>query len=287
MIHEMKLNPGPFDAVNERRKHIELRLYDEKRRTIQVGDTIVFTHTKNSARKLEVSVAALHLVDSFAKLFEKVDPAAGGFAGLSAKEAALAMRRYYSEDREKKWGVVGIEMSLENETPSLLGEYKNLIFRQVLPGDAETAAAIEAICFPPSEACTLPIMKERAAWAADAFLVAARKETGELVGFVNGLCTNDRSLEDELFTNTSLHDPHGANVMICSVSVLPEYRLQGIARAMMSAFLAWQKEQGKCAAILTCVPGKISMYEKFGYSDCGRSASTWGGEVWHEMRCDL
>lgn len=159
--------------------------------------------------------------------------------------------------------------------------------RQVSLNDAEEATAVEAVCFPPNEACTLSIMKERISRAADTFLTAIDRENGKMVGFVNGLCTNESSLRDELFTDTSLHDLDGENVMICSVAVLPQYRRQGIAREMMREFLCRQQELGKKQAILTCVPGKVSMYEKFGFTDRGKSESAWGGEEWHEMWCAL
>ena len=159
--------------------------------------------------------------------------------------------------------------------------------RGILPEEAERATEIETVCFPPSEACTLPIMKERIRLAADCFLTAIDRTTGEMVGFVNGLCTNEWTLRDELFTDTSLHDSDGRNVMICSVAVLPEYRKQGIAREMVCEFLRRQQAMGRSQAILTCVPGKVKMYQKFGFYDKGESESTWGGEKWHEMSCTL
>lgn len=159
--------------------------------------------------------------------------------------------------------------------------------RQVCQDDAEAATAVEAACFPPSEACTLPIMQERIKQASQCFLVGIERKTGKIVGFINALCTDESTLRDELFTDTNLHDPDGENVMICSVAVLPEYRRQGIARSMMREFLGRQQEQGKKQAILTCVPGKVEMYEKFGFTDRGESESTWGGEKWHEMWCIL
>ena len=171
------------------------------------------------------------------------------------------------------------------ENPNTLHDRYEL--RPICEDEAEVAAAIEAICFPPAEACTLPIMKERVRLASNCFLVVIHKESGRMVGFINGLCTNDRELKDELFTDTSLHDPKGRNIMICSVAVLPEYRKQGIAREMMREFLRWQQSLGRRQAILTCVPEKISMYHKFGFTDRGESDSTWGGECWHEMGCIL
>lgn len=42
MEHIMNLNKQPFDMIKKGRKNIELRLFDEKRRKIQIGDYIVF-----------------------------------------------------------------------------------------------------------------------------------------------------------------------------------------------------------------------------------------------------
>ena len=43
MTFEMKLHEAPFELIKNRIKTIELRLYDEKRQMISVGDFIVFT----------------------------------------------------------------------------------------------------------------------------------------------------------------------------------------------------------------------------------------------------
>ena len=140
--------------------------------------------------------------------------------------------------------------------------------------------------------CLAPVLltrnnQERIKYAAESFLVAVNRKTEEAVGFINALCTNEMTLRDELFTDTSLHNPDGENVMICSVAVLPEYRKQGIAREMMWELLRKQQSLGKRQAILTCVPAKIKMYKKIGFVDRGESKSTWGGEKWNEMSCRL
>ena len=41
----MKLNASPFEMIKSGVKSIELRLYDEKRQKIKIGDTIIFTNT--------------------------------------------------------------------------------------------------------------------------------------------------------------------------------------------------------------------------------------------------
>ena len=64
-------------------------------------------------------------------------------------------------------------------------------FRNILPEEADQAVSIEKICFPPNEACSETMMKERVAVAPDLFLVAVDKNTGKLAGFLNGLSTNE------------------------------------------------------------------------------------------------
>lgn len=53
MLHQMKLAPASFSKIRNRTKTIELRLYDGKRRKIQIGDKIVFVNTGNSLETLE------------------------------------------------------------------------------------------------------------------------------------------------------------------------------------------------------------------------------------------
>lgn len=165
--------------------------------------------------------------------------------------------------------------------------YEKYVFRTVRKGEAETAVAIETACFPPNEACVLPIMKQRVKMAPELFMVAEEKNTGKMIGFVNAIATDENSLRDEFFTDIRLHNPQGKYIMILSVAVLPEYRHQGLAKEMMWQLLNRQKEVGRLAAVLTCLDSKVEMYKKMGYVDLGISQSSWGGEEWHEMICHL
>lgn len=70
-------------------------------------------------------------------------------------------------------------------------------FRNIKQNEAEEAAEIERICFPPNEACSKKHMKDRVAGIADLFLVAIDKENGKMAVFLNGLATDDEILKDE------------------------------------------------------------------------------------------
>lgn len=113
MNHNMKLNPDPFIAIETGKKNIELRLNDEKRQLINIGDTITFTNTTNPAQKLFTEVTALHHAPSFVELFSTIPFSVCGFDGaLSSEEAADAMRQYYSMEAEMRYGALGIELVL-------------------------------------------------------------------------------------------------------------------------------------------------------------------------------
>lgn len=156
-------------------------------------------------------------------------------------------------------------------------------FRDVRSDEAELTIVIEQICFPPNEACSAKSMRERVANAAETFLVAVDKETGKLAGFLNGVATNEEVFRDEFFTDITLHNPEGKNIMLLGLDVLPEYRHQGLAREIMNRYVSREQAKGRKCLYLTCLDGKVEMYKKMGYTDDGISGSVWGGEEWHDM----
>ena len=178
---------------------------------------------------------------------------------------------------------------------SLLSEYnisdkdilEKFAFRNIRQDEAEQAVAIEQICFPPNEACSEKNMKDRIAAAPELFLVAIDKETEKLAGFLNGIATNEYAFRDDFFTDASLHNPEGKNIMLLGLDVLPEYRKQGLGRELVYQYLRREREKDRRMVFLTCLKSKVKMYKKFGFMDRGIADSTWGGEEWHEMSCTL
>lgn len=116
MTHTLNLQPTPFELIENGRKTIELRLYDEKRRLIQIGDTLVFVHTEDSARTLTTTVTALHRFDSFAALYAALPLERCGYLPEELADASPEdMNVYYSPERQAQYGVVGIELQLTEE----------------------------------------------------------------------------------------------------------------------------------------------------------------------------
>lgn len=174
---------------------------------------------------------------------------------------------------------------MDNQTTQSLLEVFD--FRTILPNEAEQAVAIEQICFPPNEACAREDMIERILAAPDLFLVAIDNKTGKIAGFLNGIATNETSFRDEFFTDSSLHRPDGEQVMLLGLDVLPQYRNIGLAHELVFQYIRREKKKGRKNLILTCLEDKVGLYDKMAFRDLGEADSTWGGESWHEMKCEL
>ncbi len=108
--HQMKLHVAPFEMIKCGKKTIELRLYDEKRRKINVGDTIVFTN--KNGEKLRAVVSHLHVFENFAELYSALPLLKCGYTEEDIDTAKPEdMDAYYSAEEQAKYGVVGIELS--------------------------------------------------------------------------------------------------------------------------------------------------------------------------------
>ncbi len=109
MKHYMKLQAAPFAQIAAGVKNVELRLYDEKRKKIAVGDEIEFPNAQTGAR-LCCTVVALHKFPTFAALYEVLSPLKCGIA------SPTDMEQYYTKEEQSLFGVVGIEIALISES---------------------------------------------------------------------------------------------------------------------------------------------------------------------------
>ncbi len=98
--------------IRSGRKTIELRLNDEKRQAVRVGDEIEFTDNSDG-RKLTVKVKNIHKFPDFEKLYKKLPLEKCGYSKEELPQArAEDMEVYYSREKQKQYGVLGIETEL-------------------------------------------------------------------------------------------------------------------------------------------------------------------------------
>ena len=90
-------------------KTVQARLYDNKRRTFRVGDRIRLLR-RPDGQSLMMEVIDLHVTPSFSELFEIASLKDFGFD--SVEHGLSEIRKYYPEDDELRYGVVGIRVRL-------------------------------------------------------------------------------------------------------------------------------------------------------------------------------
>ena len=144
--------------------------------------------------------------------------------------------------------------------------------------DLQMITAVEAQCFPAREAD----FRARLSVYPDHFWLLF--DEGKLVGFVNGMVTDQADLTDEMYSDASMHDPEGGWQMIFGVDTIPEYRRQGCAEKLLRQAIADAKEQGRKGLVLTCKERLVPYYAKFGFVDEGVSESEHGNALWYQMR---
>jgi ASC-1-like (ASCH) protein len=106
----MKLNSTPFEMTKSGEKTIELRLFDEKRQKIKVGDKIVFTDN-TTGETLNTTVTKLHRFNTFNELYKSLPLLKCGYTTENVDKATPAdMEQYYSVEEQNKYEVVGIEL---------------------------------------------------------------------------------------------------------------------------------------------------------------------------------
>lgn len=111
MTFEMNLHPGPFELIKSGHKDIEMRLYDERRKGIKIGDTILFTNNQTQ-EQLSVEVINLYRFDNFEELYAQFDKTKLGYRedeNANPKD----MEKYYSLDKILRHGVLAIEIKLK------------------------------------------------------------------------------------------------------------------------------------------------------------------------------
>ncbi len=148
--------------------------------------------------------------------------------------------------------------------------------------DLAQIAQIEAVCFPAAEAATPESFARRLQHYPNHFWVLL--DGSVMVGFVNGMVTDEPDLRDEMYDDASMHKENGAWQMIFGVDTIPAYRRRGCAGKLLSHVIQETRGQGRKGLVLTCKEPLLHYYGKFGFVNEGISQSTHGDVRWYQMR---
>lgn len=108
--HNMKLNESSFERMKDGANIIEYRLNDEKRQLVKVGDTIHFTKLPNLDESLLTEVEDIQHFKTFYDAFKELRYSDNTDTGDDIEKSVITMRKFYSEEDEKKYGTLAIKI---------------------------------------------------------------------------------------------------------------------------------------------------------------------------------
>lgn len=108
--HQMNLQPKYFDFIKNGTKRIELRLYDEKRQQIKLGDSIEFLKSENE--KFKAKVIGLLRYETFSDLFNDFNISVLADQSMTKQELLNVLQEFYTPEKQAQYGVLGIRLEL-------------------------------------------------------------------------------------------------------------------------------------------------------------------------------
>lgn len=107
---EMKvhLHEDVFEIVKNGVKDIEVRVNDEKRRKLHIGDTLIFLKRPLEEEQIRATVTGLEYYSNFAELVKHYDMKRIYLSNYTEDMYLKEMSRFYTDAEQHEYGVVAI-----------------------------------------------------------------------------------------------------------------------------------------------------------------------------------
>lgn len=112
---EVHLHPEVFDIVSIGDKDVEIRVNDEKRRKLKVGDKLVFLKRPDEVQKIYATITNLVYFNNFSEVVDNYEMKRIYLDKTTKDEYINLMKKFYSDEEVNKYGVVAIEFKKERE----------------------------------------------------------------------------------------------------------------------------------------------------------------------------
>ena len=112
MEHEMKLQPEYYNFILNGTKRIEIRLFDEKRQQIKIGDTIKILKEPELNESFNAKVIGLLRYNTFEDMFKDFDISVLSDSSMTKEELIAVLEQFYTKEKQKQYGVLGIRIEL-------------------------------------------------------------------------------------------------------------------------------------------------------------------------------
>ena len=113
-IYDMKLQKEYYNYIKNGTKRIEIRLYDEKRQKLKLGDIIKFHLLDNENEYIEVKIIGLLRYKDIETLINNHDMSLLTKENMPKIELINIFNNIYSKEEQTKYGVLGILFEIIN-----------------------------------------------------------------------------------------------------------------------------------------------------------------------------
>ncbi len=109
----MKIQELFFNYIKLGTKRIELRLYDEKRKQIKIGDELTFINEKEPTQQIKVIVTGLLQYQDFNSLINDFNISILADKNYKKEELLSKLETFYPKEKQKEYSVIGIRFEIK------------------------------------------------------------------------------------------------------------------------------------------------------------------------------
>lgn len=109
---EMHLNDSVYRLMKNGTKRIEVRLLDEKRKSVRLDDEIVFINRADDDDRVRAKVIGLLFYNTFAELLSDYDIEILMDKSMMKEDLLAELNKSYPAEEQAELGVVGIRFEL-------------------------------------------------------------------------------------------------------------------------------------------------------------------------------
>lgn len=120
MEYQMGLQEKYFNDIKYGTKKIEMRLNDEKRKMLNIGDTLYFLLEPDRKKMIKTKIVNLIRYSNFEDAVDNISIEYLASANDSKEEYLNNLNKYYSKEDQDKYGVLAIEVEMQEKSCGMI-----------------------------------------------------------------------------------------------------------------------------------------------------------------------
>ena len=115
MKRYLDLNDRAFDAIQNKTKRVEIRLLDEKRSKLKIGDMITFTNYDDSSKSFDTEITNLLVFNDINEVLNNYDISLLLSKSTKKDDLINIFNSIYSIEERNKYKIICIEFKIKND----------------------------------------------------------------------------------------------------------------------------------------------------------------------------